>query len=114
MTTEIRYIGMDIHREFVVLTGVNADQDIVLSSKRVSTVELEAWVIQHLTNSDMVVMEAGSDDEEEIVADLRAAYPNAALYGVGTPRNPSNFMAYIGTPINIDTLRHTLLSKLVS
>ena len=81
MATEKRYIGMDIHREFVVLIGINAEQEVVLSSKRVSTVELEPWVSQHLTNNDRVVMEATTnvwdlyDQIAPHVGEVKVAHP---------------------------------------
>lgn len=59
MTQEVtRYIGMDIHKHFVMVVGINAEHDIVFPACRVSTKQLSNWTATHLCQSDHVVMEA--------------------------------------------------------
>lgn len=53
-----RYLGVDLHKHYLVLGGVNARQEVVLPPRRV---ELEAWPVwarQHLRQSDVLVVEA--------------------------------------------------------
>jgi transposase len=59
MTTEpLRYIGMDIHKHFVMVVGIDADHQVILTPRRVSTKQLENWAMIHLKSTDQVVMEA--------------------------------------------------------
>lgn len=58
MSKTERFIGMDIHKHFVMIVGVDANHDVVLSSRRVSTKQLGNWVAIHLTEADEVIMEA--------------------------------------------------------
>lgn len=52
-----RYVGVDIHKQYAVVVGVNRDQDVVLPSERVSMARLDAWCAQHLSMRDAVVIE---------------------------------------------------------
>ena len=38
-----RYIGMDIHKHFVMIVGVDANHEVVLTSRRISTKQLGDW-----------------------------------------------------------------------
>lgn len=53
-----RYIGMDIHKHFVMIVGVDANHEVVLTSRRVSTKQLGDWAKKNLTETDEVIMEA--------------------------------------------------------
>lgn len=52
-----RFIGLDIHKEYFVATGVNARQETVLAPRRVDNAQLEVWMCKHLTRQDAVVLE---------------------------------------------------------
>lgn len=54
----MRYIGMDIHKHFVMVVGIDEDHQIVLPPRRVSTKQLDQWAATHLDATDKVVMEA--------------------------------------------------------
>ena len=54
----IRYIGMDIHKHFVMIVGIDANHEVVLTPRRVSTKQLGDWATKHLTQRDEVIMEA--------------------------------------------------------
>lgn len=59
MTIEpLRYIGMDIHKHFVMVVGIDADHQVILTPRRVSTKQLENWAMTNLKSTDQVVMEA--------------------------------------------------------
>lgn len=55
---DIRFIGMDIHKDYVMVAGVNRDQEIILTPRRVDTKQLGNWAAVHLMSTDHVVMEA--------------------------------------------------------
>lgn len=53
-----RFIGMDIHKQYVMVGGVTHDHQVVLLPRRVSTKQLAKWAAAHLLPTDRVVMEA--------------------------------------------------------
>jgi len=53
----IRFIGLDIHKHYLIAIGVDADLNPVLGPQRVQLVNLEGWIRKRLTPSDAVVIE---------------------------------------------------------
>jgi transposase len=56
-----RYVGLDVHKHYVMVAAVNAQQEVVLRPQRVPLVALEGWVKKHLQPTDEVVLEATSN-----------------------------------------------------
>lgn len=52
-----RYIGLDVHKHYLVALGVDADLKIVLPMRRVELSHLESWMKKNLTRQDEVVLE---------------------------------------------------------
>lgn len=52
-----RYIGLDVHKHYLVALGVDADLNIVLPMRRVELSHLESWMKKNLTRRDEVVLE---------------------------------------------------------
>mgnify|MGYP001031030482 FL=1 len=52
-----RFVGLDIHKEYIVAVGVDAAQAVVLGPLRFSVNELADWSARHLTPQDAVVLE---------------------------------------------------------
>jgi transposase len=52
-----RYIGLDIHKEYFVATGINLEQEVVLKSQRVSNISMTNWAKKNLTKQDAVILE---------------------------------------------------------
>jgi transposase len=52
-----RYIGLDVHKHYLVALGVDADLNVVLPMRRVELSNLESWMKKHLTKQDEVVLE---------------------------------------------------------
>jgi len=52
-----RYIGLDIHKEYFVAIGVNAQREIIFGPHKVSNYRLDHWVSRHLTREDAIVLE---------------------------------------------------------
>ena len=68
----LRYVALDIHREYVMAGGMNAAQEWVLRPRRVEMVRFRAWAEANLRGGDAVVLEATTNvwDIYDIVAPL--------------------------------------------
>jgi transposase len=52
-----RYIGLDVHKHYLIAVGVDDDLNVVLPVRRVEFSYLEAWLKKTLTKQDEVVLE---------------------------------------------------------
>jgi transposase len=52
-----RYIGLDVHKHYLIALGVDAELNIVQAARRVELSRLEAWMKKNLTKQDEVVLE---------------------------------------------------------
>ena len=52
-----RYIGVDVHKHYLIALGVDERLNVVLPSRRVELSRLEAWMKKTLTKQDEVVLE---------------------------------------------------------
>ena len=53
-----RFVGLDTHKQYVMVGAVNAAQEVVLPPRKVSLTEFEVWAKKHLRPTDEVVLEA--------------------------------------------------------
>jgi hypothetical protein len=53
-----RYVGLDVHKHYVMVGAVNAAQETVLPPRKVSLLEFEGWAKKYLRPTDEVVLEA--------------------------------------------------------
>jgi transposase len=67
-----RFIGLDIHKAYLVAIGVNRDQEQVFGPHKVRWGQFEDWVLRHLTPEDAVVVEMTTNTWE--VHDLLVEY----------------------------------------
>jgi transposase len=56
--TETRYLGVDLHKHYLVIGGVNARQEVVLPPRRVELDNWPTWAKAHLRQTDVLVVEA--------------------------------------------------------
>ena len=76
-----RHLAVDLHKHYVVVGGVNARQEIVLSPRRVELDDWSAWAQAHLKPTDVLVVEATTntwwfyDQTHEHVGQLLVADP---------------------------------------
>lgn len=56
--SEKRYVGLDVHKHYVMVGIVDRDQQTLLSPRKVSLTDLEGWVKKHLQSTDEVMLEA--------------------------------------------------------
>src|SRR6266540_1917597 len=52
-----RYIGLDVHKHYLIAIGVDDELNVVLPVRRVEFSYLEAWMKKTLTRQDAVVLE---------------------------------------------------------
>jgi len=52
-----RYIGLDVHKHYLIALGVDDELQVVLPARRVELAHLESWMKKHLTRQDDVVLE---------------------------------------------------------
>ena len=56
-STSTRFIGLDIHKEYLVAIGVDRNQKQVFGPQHVPIPRLLSWIQKHLTPQDAVVLE---------------------------------------------------------
>jgi transposase len=54
----LRFIGLDVHKHYVVIGAVDAQQRVVLRPRKLSFAEFERWQPQQLQTTDAVALEA--------------------------------------------------------
>lgn len=64
--TPLRFIGLDIHKHYLVAIGVNAEQEQVYGPRTVKLAELEGWIGKDLRSSDTVVLEMTTNTWETV------------------------------------------------
>ena len=52
-----RYVGLDVHKHYLIATAVDPDRNEVMPPQRVQLVHLDQWVSKALTPRDAVVLE---------------------------------------------------------
>jgi transposase len=53
-----RYIGLDVHKHYITVGGMNTEQEIVLRPRNVEMENFRKWAEQNLRETDEVVLEA--------------------------------------------------------
>jgi transposase len=57
-TRESRYIGLDVHKHYITIGGMNQEQEIVLRPRNVDMARFKRWAEENLRDTDEVVLEA--------------------------------------------------------
>lgn len=57
-TRAVRYIGLDVHKHYITVGGMNAQQEIVLRPRDVAMERFKRWAQENLRETDEVVLEA--------------------------------------------------------
>lgn len=63
-TREVRYIGLDVHKHYITVGGMNAQQEIVLRPRDVEMERFKRWAEENLRRTDEVVLEATTNTWE--------------------------------------------------
>ncbi len=56
-STPLRFVGLDIHKHYLVACGVDGNGKQVMDPQHVPNERVEAWIAKHLTRQDAVVLE---------------------------------------------------------
>ncbi|MBO0783711.1 MAG: IS110 family transposase [Ktedonobacteraceae bacterium] len=76
-----RFVALDVHKQYVVVGAIDAQQRVVLSPKRMSFEQFEEWSPTHLHPTDAVVLEATTnawylhDQLQSLVGSITIAHP---------------------------------------
>jgi transposase len=77
----LRFVGLDVHKRYVVVAAIDAQQKIVLPPRRLDLSEFEQWIGKNLKPTDAVVLESASnawhrhDQIKPLVASVTVAHP---------------------------------------
>src|SRR5271157_2328463 len=69
-----RFIGLDIHKEYFVAVGVNAEREVIFGPQRASNYQLDEWIQRYLTGEDAVVLRSDCDFQSEMTANAYLFY----------------------------------------
>jgi transposase len=78
---EKRFIGLDVHKRYVTVGGMNAEQDVVLRPRDVMIDRFHSWAEKNLRSTDEIVLEATTntwdiyDTVAPLVARVVVAHP---------------------------------------
>jgi transposase len=61
MQEQQRSIGLDVHRDYVMIAGVNSQQQVILEPCKVTLARFPEWSAEHLRSTDQVALEATSN-----------------------------------------------------
>jgi transposase len=76
-----RYIGLDVHKDYITVGGMNFEQEVVLRPRNVEIRRFRAWAERNLKPTDAVVLEATTntwdiyDIVDPLVAKTVVAHP---------------------------------------
>ena len=72
-----RYIGLDVHKHYLIALGVDEDLNVVLPARRVELSYLESWMKKNLSKQDEVVLEMSTNTWQ--LYDELCAYAGSVL-----------------------------------
>jgi transposase len=72
-----RYIGLDVHKHYLIALGMDEDLNVVLPARRVELSHLESWMKKNLSKQDEVVLEMSTNTWQ--LYDELCAYAGSVL-----------------------------------
>jgi transposase len=57
-TRERRYIGLDVHKQYITIGGMDKEQELVIRPRNVDMTRFKGWAQENLRDTDEVVLEA--------------------------------------------------------
>jgi transposase len=101
----IRFIGLDIHKEYFVAVGVNKQREVVFGPQRVSVYQLDGWIERVLTLQDAVVLEMTTNTYQFYDALLAHVHSVIAVH-------PPNVALVTNVQVKTDTKAALALAQL--
>lgn len=102
-----RFIGLDIHKQYMVAAGVDADQNEVLSPQRVTWDRFEAWMKRTLEPSDAVVIEMTTNTWDVYDALIEHVHSVCVVH-------PPHVKAVVNPQVMTDKIASRTLAKLLA
>src|ERR671932_696756 len=93
LRSSTRFVALDVHRHYVVVGAVDAQQTVVLTPRRFGFAAFASWASDHLSPTDAVVLEASSnawllhDQLAPLVASVTVAHPRRLVQKRTQARN---------------------------
>jgi len=107
MLKPTRFIGLDIHKHYMVAAGVDADQNEVLSPQRVTWDRFEGWMKRNLTSRDAVVIEMTTNTWDVYDALIEHVHSVCVVH-------PPHVKAVINPQVMTDKIASRTLAKLLA
>lgn len=107
MLKPTRYIGLDIHKHYMVAAGVDADQNEVLSPQRVTWDRFEGWMKRTLNSTDAVVIEMTTNTWDVYDALIEHVHSVCVVH-------PPHVKAVINPQVMTDKIASRTLAKLLA
>jgi len=102
-----RYIGLDVHKHYLIAVGVDQDLQVVLPARRVELGHLEAWMKKTLTKQDEVVL--------EMTTNTWQVYDELAEYaGSVTVVHPPHVALITRSQVMNDKIAASILARLLA
>jgi transposase len=102
-----RYIGLDVHKHYLIAVGVDDDLNVVLPVRRVEFSYLEAWMKKTLTKQDEVVLEMTTNTWQ--LYDELCAYAGSVLVV-----HPPHVALITRSQVMNDKLAASILARLLA
>jgi transposase len=89
--TSVRFVALDLHKDYVMVAALDAQQQVVLAPRRVLLPQFDSWAKRQLRPTDQVVLEATTnawyihDLLQPLVARVVVADPAKAKAKMGLP-----------------------------
>ena len=89
-----RFIGVDIHKHYVTVVALDQQRQVLFHRRRIPLEQWPAWVEQHLTPQDAVIMEATTncwwvyDQTAPVAGRCVVAHPDSKARVKTAPRGP--------------------------
>ena len=107
MLKPTRYIGLDIHKHYMVAAGVDADQNEVLKPQRVTWDRFEDWRKRNLTSQDAIVIEMTTNTWDVYDALIEHVHSVCVVH-------PPHVKAVINPQVMTDKIASRTLAKLLA
>ena len=102
-----RYIGLDVHKHYLIALGVDEELQVVLPARRVELAHLEAWMKKTLRKQDEVVLEMTTNTWQ--LYDALVAYA-----GLVTVVHPPHVALITRSQVMNDKIAASILARLLA
>lgn len=102
-----RFIGLDLHKYYLVATGVDVELNKVYGPRRVDLIELEDWIQKVITKQDALVVEATAN--AFMIHDALAPYAHSV-----TVVHPPHLALIVHSQVKTDKIAAYHLARLLA